>query len=340
MTIKEKLNSEGSGNRASEWDSLLVDYREFDPDTQKKIRDEFSNIYDMFVNGRINAEKARRYREEVLNSFSASSGRHIGQTAEQSTPEPKPEPTPEATETIEPAKIIEAEELQWDPRLTEEQRLDLLEKGIYEPEGPEYQRALRGFGLGPIKPTPEEEATDALHEEVQRALDPANTGESQTEEDNHEESEDIENNQEESEDIEADKDAEDKEAEKAARIKELEDRKEELKKEKAEKTKEIEELKAELSSREEKRKKINTIRKDIEGLLGKENAEILNDTSPLTIDSIKRYNEWWSGLDKEAKIVVLSIIDKIKKSPGSGHIVGSGVRLWAELNRSLLEAKQ
>ncbi len=200
----------------------------------------------------------------------------------------------------------------------------------------QIKQTTSGFGLGPIKPTPEEEATDALYEEVQRALDPANTGESQTEEDNHKEFEDIKNNQEEPEDIEADKDAEDKEAEKAARIKELEDRKEELKKEKAEKTKEIEELKAELSSREEKRKNINTIKKDIEGLLGKENAEILDDTSPLTIDSIKRCNEWWSGLDEEAKIRILRIID----TPGSEYIVGSGVRLWAELNRSLLEAKQ
>ena len=308
--VSEKLNSEGSGSQASEWDSLTIDYREFDPDAQKKIREELANVDDMFASGRIDAEKARRYKEEILNNFNANF--EEGQ-AEQTAPAPESQPgmagpQPVAAEAPELAKAtddgiagqtfqvgpglsLEAEfkritgedwpgvkytaetsgadgdetddgpienwvikeraqedipqsaedkskKPEWDDRLTDEQRLDLLERGIYEPEGPEYERALREFGLDP-RPTKEEEASAAAEEELQRALERMQNrgddedpyaGETKNE---GEDREKAENEQAEKDENEAREKAEHEEAEKAARIKELEEEKAKLEEEKA-----------------------------------------------------------------------------------------------------------
>ena len=127
----EKPKTEQNENQTTEWDSLkevTFDYRGLD----QKDKDDLDNVKDWLEHGRIDAKKAAHYRDEIMN-------RHKITNEDQpitATPE-----IPEANDQIE--------ELQWDSRLTQEQIDDLIEKGIYEPTGPEYQQALMEFGLKP-----------------------------------------------------------------------------------------------------------------------------------------------------------------------------------------------
>ena len=145
MDNKGEFNK-SAGKKTSLWDSL-IDWRGIEPGQRRgdnaaivkgpreQLMDELNNIDDMLIHGRIDEEKAKLYRKEVLSRFNYKP---------QDQPEPEPKPKTEGP--------------QWDPRLTEEQRLDMLEKGIYEPVGPEYQQALGEFGLNSIpgtKPEPE-----------------------------------------------------------------------------------------------------------------------------------------------------------------------------------------
>ena len=135
MDNKGEFNK-SAGEKTSLWDSL-IDWRRIEPGQRRgdngaivrgpreELMDELRNIDDMLIHGRIDKEKAKRYREEVLSRFN-----YKPQDQPEQPTATKPEPGP-----------------QWDPRLTEEQRLDMLEKGIYEPVGPEYEQALGEFGL-------------------------------------------------------------------------------------------------------------------------------------------------------------------------------------------------
>ena len=107
------------------------------------LQDDLLNIDDMMRSGRFGEERAKVLRKEVsLKAMDALAGLRK-QERKEAWDKQKQEKNEELRKRMTERKTaVKPDKPQWDSKLSQEQIDDLIEKGIYEPVGPEYEQAL------------------------------------------------------------------------------------------------------------------------------------------------------------------------------------------------------
>ena len=74
---------------------------------------------------------------------------------------------------------------------------------------------------------------------------------------------------------------------------------------------------------------VDNIKSSEELIGGEEGIKIMLDESPISVESQKRWNEWWDGLSDEGREYVGKLVEQVNRYPDRYNLKwGNGFRTW------------